>query len=130
MCLHHLLLPGSLARHIQFTPTREVLQECVFLSCSTHHFPTTTLAFTTLLSRFTMANFSDTPTIQSNASPHVSILDIFLPGSTRIITAIEKLVSGKLNDLVSIFCLLGILAYGAKHTADYLLAWGDDHLSM
>ena len=118
--------------HPIYTYDRSLARVCLPLMLNTPlpHNHTSIHYLAAQISRSTMANFSDTPTTPSNASPHVSILDIFLPGSTSIITAIERLVSGKVNDLVSIFCLVGILAYGAKHAADYLLARGDDHLSM
>ena len=76
-----------------------------------------------------MATFSNGTTPIHLTTPHVSILDFFIPGFTGIFAAAEQLLAGKLNSFASLLCVFGILLYSAKHVSSYVWELVERHLS-
>jgi hypothetical protein len=60
--------------------------------------------------------------------PTVSILDLFVPGSTAIFAIVNQILSG--NSFAGLLCVLGALLYLAKHVSSYVWDRVEDYLSL
>ena len=64
----------------------------------------------------------------SSGMMSISILDLFLPGSTGVLAIFEQLLAGKSTSLARMLSVLGILLYFAKRISANICALIEGHL--
>lgn len=76
-----------------------------------------------------METFNNNTAIPFNLiQPTVSLLDLFVPGSTGIFAIINQLLSS--NSFASLLCIVGVLLYLAKHVSSYVWDLVEGYMSV
>jgi hypothetical protein len=75
-----------------------------------------------------MATINNSATPFNLGQPTVSLLDLFVPGSTGIFAIINQLLSS--NSFASLLCMVGVLLYFAKHVSSYVWDLVEGYMSV